>query len=112
MVLSAMQFMPASQLGEIASTDYGVPVKGLRVAMRKRWADAQKGRDEAHPNEIEHGGPDAYIDHLKEDILKNGMQNPIRIKNGEIFDGHHRAIAAVELGLAKVPFKTFKPILR
>lgn len=40
---------------------------------------------------------------LKSDIAKNGIQTPLQVSNGQLLDGHHRAVAAIELGLSHVP---------
>ena len=41
---------------------------------------------------------------LKADIAKNGIQRPIKLLHGEFLnEGHHRAVAARELGLESVP---------
>lgn len=56
-------------------------------------------------------GP-GYIQGLAEDIHKHGMQDPIQItrrgsRSGQayIYDGHHRLLAAMDLGHERVPWK-------
>lgn len=50
-----------------------------------------------------------YIDNLKSDISQRGIQNPIQVTDKYgfpmLYDGHHRLIAAMDLGLEKVPWK-------
>lgn len=46
-----------------------------------------------------------YISNLASDVHKNGMQNPIHIRDGMILDGHHRLAAAEKLGMSEVPVK-------
>lgn len=111
-VLSKTQFMSAAELGEVISGDFDIPAKHLRTAMRRQWREAGEGIDDAHPSEQIHGGPDNYIEHLKGSIQEEGIRKPIRIKRGKIFDGNHRAIAAIELGMDKIPVQHFKPIKR
>lgn len=40
---------------------------------------------------------------LKEDILQNGIQEPIPVRKGKLADGHHRAVIAKELGIPRIP---------
>jgi hypothetical protein len=51
-------------------------------------------------------GP-GYIAGLASDIREHGLRNPVQIKAGErrIYDGHHRVIAAMDIGLKEVPYK-------
>ena len=48
-----------------------------------------------------------FVDRLKKDIVKNGIQEPIKyvVYNGEkyIVDGHHRFIAAKRLRIEEIP---------
>ena len=48
----------------------------------------------------------ADIEHyntLKADIAKRGILKPLQVRKGQIDDGHHRAVAAKELGLPRIP---------
>lgn len=40
---------------------------------------------------------------LKDDIAKNGIKEPLEIRNGQLENGHHRAVAARDLGIDKIP---------
>ncbi len=57
-----------------------------------------------HPSQLDTEGR-AKVDSLKKDIEANGVQEPLVVsRRGDLLvDGHHRAIAAIELGLKKVP---------
>jgi ParB-like chromosome segregation protein Spo0J len=46
---------------------------------------------------------DYDFDELCEDVRLNGINKPLRVVNGVLVDGHHRAIIAKELGLTCVP---------
>lgn len=44
---------------------------------------------------------------LIQDVIKNGIQEPILLgPDGSIWDGHHRIAAAVALGLDTIPTTT------
>ena len=46
---------------------------------------------------------------LKADIAKNGIQRPIKTLYGRYLnEGHHRAVAAKELGLDRIPVINFE----
>lgn len=48
----------------------------------------------------------AYVfEGLAADIAKNGIKEPLRVANGVLVNGHHRAIIALELGLESVPIE-------
>ena len=44
-----------------------------------------------------------HYNRLRDDIAKNGMQQPIEIRKGQVENGHHRAVIAKELGLSRIP---------
>lgn len=45
---------------------------------------------------------------LKADIAKNGIRRPIKVLHGQYLnEGHHRAVAAKELGLERIPAINF-----
>ena len=88
-------------LAQMYSGDYDVPMTQVRRELRQNWADSN---GDAHPNEVKHGGPDAYIEHLKRDIAANGMQQPLTIRGGNVVtDGQHRGVAALELKMERIP---------
>jgi hypothetical protein len=48
---------------------------------------------------------------LKDDIAKYGIQRPIKILHGKYLnEGHHRAVAAKELGLERIPVQHFDDV--
>ena len=48
---------------------------------------------------------------LKADIAKNGIQRPLKTLHGSFLnEGHHRAVAARELGLEKIPVVNFTDV--
>ncbi len=52
------------------------------------------------------------IDDLKRHILDGKTLDPLKLYEGGKEDGRHRAIAAKELGIARVPVVTFRPVPR
>jgi len=96
-------------LANFSSGDFeGTPVDDvmddLQFAFDNRAVEHPHGRD------LEHGGPRNYVNHLKKQISRHGMQTPIEVTvsdegHPEIYDGHHRAAAAIELGMRRVPVK-------
>lgn len=54
-------------------------------------------------------GP-AYIRNLAYDISQHGMQKPVQLMHHRskplmIYDGHHRVLAAMDLGLKEIPYQ-------
>lgn len=47
----------------------------------------------------------AVFDDLAVDIQKNGISTPLRVVNGYLVDGHHRAVVALELGIDLIPIQ-------
>lgn len=62
---------------------------------------------------MEQEGP--YMDRLIQDIMKNGVRNPVKVAvdskiggktiSNILYDGHHRVAAARKLGLPELPVK-------
>lgn len=111
--LSPDQFrMPMEDFKQARSSDYGVPlheVMGHMEANYRTWEANGRGNwPEVHGAEIEHGGPRAYVDHLKADIAANGLQHPPVVNDrgarGFLVEGHHRGVALMELGGDSVPY--------
>lgn len=98
------QFLTLDEVSRLHSRDFGVPMSEVFGAMQTRWD--QGVRD--HMTEEMRGGPRKYVDLLKADIAENGMRKPIKVRDGAVTDGHHRAIAAMELGLDKIPVKVIR----
>jgi hypothetical protein len=44
-----------------------------------------------------------HYDALKDDIAKNGIKEPLEVRKGQLENGHHRAVAARDLGIEKIP---------
>ena len=54
------------------------------------------------------------LDQLKADINRNGIQNPLIVREDEsgerwLRNGHHRLVIAMELGLTEVPILMERP---
>lgn len=54
------------------------------------------------------------LDQLKADINRNGIQNPLIVREDEsgerwLRNGHHRLVVAMELGLTEVPILIERP---
>jgi hypothetical protein len=103
--LNGDQFMSIDELRNLRSVDFpGGTVGSART--RSRWlADAQTY---SRGSWREHGGPEGYLSHLTEDVRANGVHTPIEVvqRNGKpsLWDGHHRAFAAIDAGIEKVPY--------
>jgi hypothetical protein len=76
----------------------------IRPIQFRKWADAE--REFARP-----GKDRKLVEELKESIAKVGLRKPIELGISERFpddvyvgDGHHRAIALMELGVREFPF--------
>jgi len=95
------------QLADLRAGDYDeTRMRDIVPALQWDWDNSGEhpGDPEyVHSNEYEHGGPRPYIEHLKSDISKRGMDSPIDVSNGAVVDGHHRAAAAMELKMDKIP---------
>ena len=105
--LSDVQFISHRELAKMNAGDFDVPMPKARREMQREWDEAQPEDrpDFAHPKDVEFGGPDKYLSHLKEDISERGMQEPLEIRNDTVTEGHHRGIAALELGLEQIPVR-------
>ena len=85
--LSKPQFMSVKDVGELWSGDHETTGPAKYVT-----------RNHLRDN----------IDSLKEDIAKNGVKTPLEVtkdEGGYLLDGHHRYVAARELGMDKVPVR-------
>jgi hypothetical protein len=106
--LNPQQFMPLSEFKKTYSGDYDVPITRVESEMRANWRAHKAGEsyEDPHPGEVEHGGPVPYLAHLTRDISKNGLREPITIRNeNNVYDGNHRAAAVLRLGLDPVPVR-------
>lgn len=93
--LSNQQFMHIDDVANLPTRDFeSLPLKYL-------------GRDFF----IERGEDPSHYDNLKASIAKEGMRKPIQVHEETkdegpwLYDGHHRATIAMELGMKKVPVK-------
>ena len=111
--LNGQQFVHHTEIAKMYSGDYDVPMtQHLRTSRRAysafRHDGSGYGEEAMVPGEgaMEHGGPDRYVDHLAKDIAQNGMREPITVRGGNVItDGHHRALAAMKLGMDRVPVR-------
>lgn len=98
------QFISHTDLHEMYSGDFDVKMPQARQELRDSYRNDQP--EGVHPNDAIHGGPDKYIAHLKKDIAKNGMREPLEIRGGNVVkDGNHRALAAIDLKMNKIPVR-------
>lgn len=125
-----VEMMSLKDIDDLHSGDYCVPMKHIRGEMRREWEDQQEGySDSPHARWIEHGGPDAYINHLTDQIREHGgIREPLEIMhapegNGHdggydedaysysdqhwVNEGHHRYLAARQAGLREVPVRHY-----
>jgi hypothetical protein len=85
--------------------DYKAPISETREKMGERYRSSP---EYAHPSERKYGGPEAYVEHLKKVLADTGFADPVDVllqrskifggtgEQTHIFDGHHRALAAME----------------
>jgi len=96
--------LPVSHLRDMVSDEYGgVHMDEALDAMRANWEARGGDPEKVHSNDHAHGGPDNYIEALKGDISQNGVLTPILVRGNAVREGHHRAIAALQLGLRNIP---------
>jgi hypothetical protein len=104
-------YMSHEELAQMPSNDYGVPMHQVRQKMREEWEKDQAPDSDfdtamVHQMHRVHDGPDAYLDHMKKDIAANGIQEPLVIRNGKVHDGHHRGLAAMDLKMDQIPWRS------
>lgn len=78
--------------------------KQVRPTEYRKWADAHRRFERRDKDR-------AIVEHLKESIPRNGLKKPIIIgvndrypDDAYVADGHHRAVALIELGIHDFPF--------
>ncbi len=111
--LSPQQFMGMSEFKKLYSADYDEPMTKTMDNMQSNYRSYRKlrpGDDSSqypiHPQDLQHGGPRGYVDALKKDISANGIKEPLTVRGGNVLtEGHHRGVAAMELGLPGVPVR-------
>lgn len=108
--LNGVQFMGVEDLRKVRAGDFPGSRVGSQAHIRRWKADANAEPQGRHRD---HGGPQGYVDHLAESIAAEGMHQPIEIatwtntlgeKRDYLSEGHHRALAALQAGLARVPY--------
>jgi len=99
--LNKQQFMGLDELKASRSNDFG----GTVGEMKDKWLASPRHPD----NQME---PQAYVDHLANSISREGVREPLEFvanKDYEgntyqlLMNGHHRALAAIQAGVDKVP---------
>ena len=113
--LSPDEFLSHTELGNLTSNDFDGPVSGVRANLQREWEGYVVGGnpDEGpenygiHDKDAEFGGPDKYIAHLRASIQKEGIREPLLLDEtgSRLFEGHHRAAAALDLQLDRVPVR-------
>lgn len=79
----------------------------IRPAEFATWAGARRYHER-------HGRDRRTLDKLRTSMRVDGIQEPlllgVRERDGRVFvfEGHHRAVIALELGLSHFPFQWFK----
>ncbi len=104
-------FLTPHEVAGLHGGDYDVPIRDTKAAMQRDWDEADEhdrlDPDYYHTGVSAHGGPAAYIEHLK---ASGPIHTPVSVSvsvtrhvNGKdyttpdsLVDGHHRAVAAVE----------------
>jgi len=101
------QFEDVSKIAGMVSSDYGVPMSQVAPLMQARWDERDSHPDLIGKGDRRHGGPRGHIEHLKADIAKRGMRKPVDLseRRGMVVNGNHRVVAAMELGLDKIPVR-------
>lgn len=99
------QFVSHTELASMYSGDYDV-LMPKHLGEAKQAYDAGEVGYEREQDYDEHGGPGGYVAHLAKDIAKNGMREPITVRNGNVVtDGHHRALAAMKNRMEQIPIR-------
>ena len=114
--------VPMSEFKTFRSGDFDAPITESRHWLQQDWdnylTDSEyMGTPVGHPdhnpedfavhsNDVKHGGLSNYIEHLKRDLAQNGQQEPVEVRDGNVvIEGHHRAVALMELGAPFVKVK-------
>lgn len=107
-VPGADEHITHQDLAKMYSGDWEVPMTRVRRSLRDEYEDWQTGEawEKPHGKDIEHGGPDAYVNYLSNDMRITGMHTPIDVRDGRVVvDGNHRGVAAMQLGLDRIPIR-------
>lgn len=99
------QFLGLEELKNLPTHDYAdTTVQHVLPHMEEH----AEGIDE--DDEWQHGGPRQHVEALAADIKENGLREPLVVNQTadgrrHLADGHHRALAAIQLGLPRVPVR-------
>jgi hypothetical protein len=110
--LNPVQFMSRDELASLRSGDFAGKV-GTKTVRRQWLTDARREPQGRHQD---HGGPEGYLSYLTEDIRQRGVQEPVEVRYHEgfrkpvLYEGHHRAFAALDAGIKRVPYVQGPPI--
>lgn len=101
---NTVYMIPTEHVMKWRSAEYDVPMHQVKDEMHNIWKhDLESHTDEDDPW-VQHNGPRQYIEHLKKQISSDGgIHTPIQAGPHGVEDGHHRLIAAHELGISHVP---------
>lgn len=105
-VTEPVEHITHHDLAKMYSGDYDVRMPKVKNSLRRDYLNYQRGKyaENPHGKDIQYGGPDNYIDHLKQDIAQNGFTSPLEIRGGNVVtDGNHRGVAALEMRHMKIP---------
>ena len=98
--LSQQFTMTTSRVGRLESGD----VEGRRVkdlAPEEITNADTPGGEDGDPTYGNYEG-------LKSSVAKHGIKEPIVVKGTKLWEGHHRYLAAKELGIKKIPVQRMK----
>lgn len=92
--MPAHEYINQDQLRRLRALDFTDEVTGKEItigeAKPEDWFDME------------------HFNALKADIAEHGIQRPIKVLHGKFLnEGHHRAMAARELGLSRIPAQNF-----
>lgn len=100
------RYVDHHELGQMYSGDYDEKMKDLphdsmfREQEHPAYADLPAGG--RGPKALQH------VDRLARDIRQNGIREPIEVRGENVvYDGHHRALAAMKLRMGKIPIHDF-----
>jgi hypothetical protein len=97
------------------SADFPGPMQDYLHAAQREWETGEAYGGDSHGGERDHGGPVPYIMHLESVMREAGgwVGGPAKIvepvdhpwgKWYQVYDGHHRLVAAYMLGLEEIPY--------
>lgn len=103
-----VRYISHHDLADMYSGDYDVKIPHTMREMQDEWRNVDPGAraDYLHTKDVEHGGPRAYVNHLKADIAANGITEPLTVRGTNVIkDGNHRAIALYEMKHPRIPVR-------